>query len=114
MNDEGASSDLTVRLAVLPDDLDPIQHVLPIFGLQQVLAEVLGGQPQSVFSFGLAVSDVHQAAPDADWLLVFGASAKGGPSEYSLPLVLVEEERMGAEHRKYSLPRTHTAANFLQ
>lgn len=107
------SSDLTVCLAVLPDDLYPVQHVLPVLRLQQVLAEVLGGESQGVLSFGLAVRDVHQAAPDADRLLVLRRAADRGPAKHRLPLVLVEEQRMGAKHRKDPLPRTHTAAHLL-
>ncbi len=114
MTGEGVSSHLAVRLAVLPDDLYPVQHVLPVLRLQQVFAEVLGGQPQGMFSFGLAVRDVHQAAPDADRLLVLGRTSDRGPSKHRLPLVLIEEERVGAKHRKDSLPRTHAAAHLLR
>lgn len=108
-----APSDLAACLAVLSDDLDPVQHVLTVLRLQQVLAEVLGGQAQGVLSFGLTVRDVHQAAPDADWLLVLGRTSDRGPTEHRLPLVLVEEERMGAKHREHSLPRTHATAHLL-
>lgn len=100
-------SDLVVYLAVLPDDLYPIQHVLPVLRLQQVLTEVLGGQPEGVLSFGLAVRDVHQAALDADRLLILGSA------KHRLPLILVEEQRLGAKNRKDTLPRTHGAAYLL-
>lgn len=86
------SSDLVVRLAVLPDDLYPVQHVLSVLRLQQVLTEVLCGQPQGVLPFGLTVCDVHQTAPDTDWLVVISRTANRGTPEHCLPLVLVEEE----------------------
>ena len=103
---KGVLPDLAVRLAALPDDLYPVQHVLPVLCLQQVLAEVLGGQSQGMLSFSLAVCNIHQAAPDIDWLLLFGVS-NGCTVEHCLPLVLVEEKRIGAKNRKNPLPRTH-------
>lgn len=106
-------SDLVVYLAVLPDDLYPIQHVLPVLRLEQVLTEVLGGQPEGVLSFGLAVCDVHQAALDADRLLILGRTSNCGSAKHRLPLILVEEQRLGAKNRKDTLPRTHGAAYLL-
>lgn len=105
---EAVTSDLAVRLAALSDDLDPLQHVVSVLRLQQVLAEVLRGEPQGVLPLGLAVRDVHQAAPDVDGLLVHR-----GAAEHRLPLVLVEEQGVGAEDRIDPLPRPHAAADFL-
>lgn len=89
-------SDLVVRLAVLPDDPDPGQHVVPALGLQQVLAEVLRGQPQGVFSLGLAVGDVDEAAADADGGMLVLAGACAGAMEHGLSLVFVKEEGVRA------------------
>lgn len=91
-------SDLVVRLAVLPDDPDPGQHVVPALGLQQVLAEVLRGQPQCVFSLGLAVGDVDEAAADADGGMLVLAGACTGAMKHRLSLVFVEEEGVRAQH----------------
>lgn len=91
-------SDLVVRLAVLPDDPDPGQHVVPALGLQQVLAEVLRGQPQGVFSLGLAVGDVDEAAVDADGGMLVLAGACTGAMEHGLSLVFVQEEGVRAQH----------------
>lgn len=107
-------SDLVVRLAVLPDDPDPGQHVVPALGLQQVLAEVLRGQPQGVFSLGLAVGDVDEAAADADGGMLVLAGACAGAMKHGLSLVLVEEEGVRAQHREDALPRSNAAAHFLQ
>lgn len=109
----GVNSDLAVRLAVLSDDLYPIQHVLPVLRLQQVLTEVLGSQSEGVFSFCLAVCNVHQAAPDADWLLILSRTSNRGSAKHRFPLVFVEEQRLGAKNRKDPLPRTHAAAYLL-
>lgn len=108
------TSDLTVRLGVLPDDLDPVQHVLAVLRLQQVFAEVLRGESQRVLPLGLAVCDVHQAATDADWLLVLRAAADRGAAKHRLPLVLVEEQRMGTQDREDPFPWTHAAADLLR
>lgn len=104
---------LVVDLAVLPDDLDPGQHVVPALGLQQVLAEVLRGQSQRVLALGLAVGDVDEAAADADGRMFVLARAGAGAVQHRLPLVLVEEEGMGAQHGEDAFPGSDAAAHFL-
>lgn len=86
------SSDLVVRLAVLPDDLYPVQHVLPVLRLQQVLTEVLRGQPQGVLTLGFTVGNVDQAATDADWRMFILAGPRPSPVKDGFSLVLVEEK----------------------
>lgn len=107
-------SDLVVRLAVLSDDPDPGEHVVPVLGLEQVLTEVLGGQPQSVLTLGFAVGDVNQATADADWRMLVLAWAGPRPMKDGCPLVLVEEERMGSQYGENTLPGPHAAADFLE
>lgn len=112
-SDSNVSSDLAVHLVGLSDDLYPAQHVLPVLCLQQVLAEVLGGQPQGMLALGLAVRDVHQAAPDVDRLLVLCRAFNRGAAKKRLPLVLVEEQRMGVENGVHPLPRPYPTSDFL-
>ena len=103
---------LGVGLAALSDGSYPGQHVVPVLGLQQVLTEVLRGEAEGVLPLGLAVGDVHQAARQADgWLVVL--AGRPGAVEHRLPLVLVEEQRMGAQDGEDALPRPHAAAQFL-
>lgn len=57
---------LLVQVAVVLYDSDPLQHVLSVLGLEQILA-VRRGQPQHVLPLGVTVGDVNQAGFDADW-----------------------------------------------
>lgn len=113
LTSNAVTTDLVVCFAVFPDDLYPVQHVLPVLRLQQVFTEILGGQSQGMLSLGLTVCNVHQAAPDADWLFILGSSADHTPTKQGLPLVFIDEEWLGTEHRKDSLPRTHATSHLL-
>ena len=61
---------------------------------------------------GLTVSDVDQAAADADWRMFVLAGPR--PVQDGLSLVLVEEERMGAQHGEDAFPWSHATSYFLQ
>lgn len=104
---------LAVSPALLPDRLDPGHHVLLVLRLQQVLAQVLRGQPQGVLPPGVPVGDVHQTPSDADGGAVLRPAARPDRLQHSLPLVFVEEERVGPEDREDTLPGSQTPACFL-
>lgn len=107
-------SNLIVGLAVLPDDPDPGQHVVPVLSLQQVLTEVLCGEPQGVLTFGFTVGDVNQTAADADRGVLVLAGTCPRPVKDRLSLILVEEEQIGTEHGEDAFPRPHATSNFLR
>lgn len=104
---------LTVSPALLPDRLDPGHHVLLVLRLQQVLAQVLRGQPQDVLASGVPVGDVHQTPSDADGGAVLQPAARPDCLQHSLPLVFVEEERVGPKDREDTLPGSQAPAGFL-
>lgn len=104
-------SHLLVQAAALLDDPDPGQHVLPVLGLEQVLA-VGRGQPQHVLALGVAVGDVDETRPDADGQrLLEGLAAGVG---VALLLVLVQAEVVAAQHGIHLLPRPHAPAAALE
>lgn len=104
---------LAVSPALLPDSLDPGHHVLLVLRLQQVLAEVLCGEPQGVLPFGVPVGDVHQTSWEADGWAVLQPAAWPGCLQHSLSLVFVEEEWVGTKHREDTLPRSQATSCFL-
>ncbi len=108
------NSHLVVSLAVFTDDPNPLQHVLSVLRLQQVFTEVLCVQPKRVFVLRFAVSNVHKAAPDADWLFLFGPTSQHHPFEHCLSLVFVEEQRVGPKHGKHPPPRPDGTTHLLQ
>lgn len=67
-----------------------------------------------MLALGLAVGDVDEAASDADGRMLVLAGAGAGAVQHRLPLVLVEEEGVGAQHGEDALPRSDAAAHFLQ
>lgn len=85
---------LIVRLAVLSDDFDPLQHVFSVLGLKQIFTEVLRCQPQGVLAFRFAVRYVYEATADADGLFLFSSAPQCRPFKHRLSLVLVEEQRV--------------------
>lgn len=106
-----AGSHLALSLAILPDDFDPGQHVVPILCLKEIFTEVSGRQPEDVLPLGLAVGNVHQARSDADWLLLLTLGRGVG---HGLPPVLAEVEGVGAENGEDALPLPDAPTNFLQ
>lgn len=104
---------LVICFAILPNNLDPCQHVIAILGLKQVLAEILRGQPQGVFPLGFTVGNVNQAAADADWTMFNLTGSCSCPVNHCISLVFVKEEWMGAENGEGASPRSHTPTNFL-
>lgn len=83
---------LVICFAILPNNLDPCQHVIVILGLKQILAEILRGQPQGVFPLGFTVGNVNQAAADADWTMFNLTGSCSCPVNHCISLVFVKEE----------------------
>lgn len=104
-------SHLLVQAAALLYDSDPGQHVLPVLGLEQILA-VGRGEPQHILALGVAVGDVDETSPDADGQGLLEGLAVG--VGVALLLVLVQAEVVAAQHGVHLLPRPHAPSAALK
>lgn len=99
-----------LQVAVLLYDPDPGQHVLPVLGLEQVLA--LGrGQSQHVLPLGVAVGDVDQTGLDADGQGLLHRLTVG--VSLTLLLVLVQTQVVPSQHGVHLLPGPHPTTDPL-